>query len=215
MKCGIDEAGRGPVMGPMVVAGVLVNNEDELIDLKVKDSKMLSPDRRESLAKEIKQCSTYTIRVFTAEEMDEMRAEKSLNQIEAELFASIIDELCDNMTTAYLDAASTDEEKFERMVSDFLEDEFDIISRHAADESYPCVSAASIIAKTKRDQKMKDIEEKLDSEIGSGYPSDMRTKNFLNRWAEEKGELPPYTRKSWQTAKEVMNRVKTKSLDDF
>ncbi|MFW6040366.1 MAG: ribonuclease HII [Thermoplasmatota archaeon] len=215
MICGVDEAGRGPVIGPMVVAGVLVEKDDFLKKIDVRDSKMLSPGKRKTLSKKIKENTTYTIRVILAEEIDNLRDEMSLNEIEAGIFASIIDELCDEVTTVYVDAASTDEEDFARMINERLDKDLDIISRHAADESFPVVSAASILAKVKRDEEIERISEDLDQEIGSGYPSDIRTRDFLKRWVKEHGSLPPYTRRSWYTAKNVLEKSKTKRLDEF
>jgi len=215
MICGIDEAGRGPVIGPMVVAGIVVNEDTELIELDVKDSKRLSPDRRRELEGKIKRLGTYSLRILPAEEIDNLRGEMSLNDIEAGLFASIIEEICDETTTVYVDAASTDEERFADMIQSRLDEPMDIISRHGADDSYPVVSAASILAKVRRDDEVERIEGELDEEIGSGYPSDMRTREFLLKWIDEHGELPPHTRKSWETAKELLSRSKNRTLDDF
>lgn len=215
MICGIDEAGRGPVIGPMVVAGIVVKEDTDLIELDVKDSKRLSPKRRKSLETEIKKLGVHSLRILPAEEIDRLRDEMSLNEIEAGLFASIIEEICDETTTIYVDAASTDEEKFAGMIQENLEAPMDIISRHGADDSYPVVSAASILAKVKRDQEVELIEEELGEEIGSGYPSDMRTRDFLVKWIDGHGDLPPYTRRSWETAREILSRSKNSSLDDF
>ncbi|MFW6142121.1 MAG: ribonuclease HII [Candidatus Saliniplasma sp.] len=215
MICGIDEAGRGPVIGPMVVAGIVVKEDTDLIELDVKDSKRLSPKRRKSLETEIKKLGVHSLRILPAEEIDRLRDEMSLNEIEAGLFASIIEEICDETTTIYVDAASTDEEKFAGMIQENLEAPMDIISRHGADESYPVVSAASILAKVKRDQEVELIEEELGEEIGSGYPSDIRTRDFLKKWIDGHDDLPPYTRRSWETAREILSRSKNSSLDDF
>ena len=215
MKCGIDEAGRGPVIGPMVVAGVLVEDEDFLKKIHVKDSKRIAPKKRGELAKKIKENTTYSIRIISAEEIDNLREEMSLNQIEAGIFSSLIEELCDEITTVYVDAASTDEEEFEKMIQRKLDSNMDIISRHGADDSYPVVSAASILAKVRRDEEIEKIANELNIDFGSGYPSDVRTRDFLRDWVQEHGDLPPYTRRSWHTAKDVLERSRTKTLDQF
>ncbi len=67
----------------------------------------------------------------------------------------------------------------------------------------------------KRDEEVELIEKELGEEIGSGYPSDIRTRDFLMKWIDEHGDLPPYTRKSWETAREMLSRSKNSSLDDF
>ncbi len=215
MICGIDEAGRGPVIGPMVIAGIVVEEDTDLIELDVKDSKRLSPKRRRNLEGKIMELGIYSLRILPAEDIDSLREEMSLNEIEASLFASIIEEICDETTTVYVDAASTDEEQFADMIQSRLDEPMDIISRHGADDSYPVVSAASILAKVRRDEEMEQIERELNKEIGSGYPSDMRTREFLEKWIDEHGELPPHTRKSWQTAERMLSKSKNSTLDDF
>ncbi|MBS3781280.1 MAG: ribonuclease HII [Candidatus Thermoplasmatota archaeon] len=215
MICGIDEAGRGPVIGPMVVAGVKVNDDGKLMELGVKDSKRLCPSTREGLEEKIKDCSEFTLRVVSAEDIDSLRSSMTLNQLEADLFANVIDELCVESDTCYLDSASTDENKFAGMVKKRTSVQSNIISEHGADDEYPVVSAASILAKVERDRKVEEISEKLGEDVGSGYPSDAKTREFLRKWIPEKESLPPHTRKSWETCKELMNKFWNRSLDDF
>ncbi len=215
MISGIDEAGRGPVIGPMVVAGVKINDDGKLIELGVKDSKRLTPSTREELEGMIKDCSEFTIRVVSAEDIDSLRNSMSLNELEADLFAAIIDELCDDNDTCYLDSASTDEKKFAKMVKRKTNNQPGILSEHGADDEYPVVSAASILAKVERDRRIKEISEKFESDIGSGYPSDPKTREFLREWISEKQSLPPHTRTSWDTCRELMNKSLNRSIDDF
>ena len=66
-------------------------------------------------------------------------------------------------------------------------------------------SAASIIAKTTRDNEIEKIKEEIGVDFGSGYPSDVRTITFIEGWVKEKRGLPPYTRKSWKTVKRMRN----------
>ena len=178
MICGIDEAGRGPVIGPMVIAGVIVSDDVELMELGVKDSKRLSPNRRSELFEEITEISDYSIRVIPAEEIDSLRKSTSLNKIESNNFASIIQELCSEGDVAYVDSASTDEKSFGLEIKNKVDQNVDIISKHEADDTYPIVSAASIIAKVRRDEEVQKISEKIGEDIGSGYPSDMKTRDF-------------------------------------
>lgn len=215
MICGIDEAGRGPVIGPMVVAGVSVNDDGKLMELGVKDSKKLSPSTREELEGKIKECTEFTIRLVTAEDIDSLRDSMSLNELEADLFANVIEELCTERDTCYLDSASTDENKFADMVNRKTEVKPNIVSEHEADDEYPVVSAASILAKVERDRKAEEISEKLGKDVGSGYPSDSKTREFLREWICEEESLPPYTRESWDTCRELMNKFLNRSLDDF
>ncbi|MFW5953126.1 MAG: ribonuclease HII [Candidatus Natronoplasma sp.] len=215
MVCGIDEAGRGPVIGPMVVAGVKVNDDGILMELGVKDSKRLAPSTREELEEKIKDCSEFSIRVVSASDIDSLRNSMSLNELEADIFANVIDELCVDSDTCYLDSASTDEKKFADMVKRKTSVQPSIVSEHGADDEYPVVSAASILAKVERDRKIEEISEELGEDIGSGYPSDAKTREFLRKWISEKKSLPPHTRESWETCRELMNKFWNRSLDDF
>ncbi len=215
MICGIDEAGRGPVIGPMVVAGVKINDDGKLMELGVKDSKRLDPSTREMLEGKIKGCTEFTLRIVSAEEIDTSRTSMTLNELEADLFASIIDELCTGDEKCYVDTASTDEKKFANMLKRRSDSDVKIISEHGADDEYPAVSAASVLAKVERDRRVKEISEKLGKDIGSGYPSDTKTLEFLKNWIPEKGSLPPHTRRSWDTSRDLMNKFKNRSLDEF
>jgi len=210
---GVDEAGRGPVIGPLVVAGVAVESDVPLRHLNVRDSKKLSPERREALAPEIEKVSTYELVVIPAERIDVMRSEMSLNDFEAKLFAEVIDKL--RPETAYVDAADVDEIEFKRCVRKELAFDVEIVSQHNADELFPVVSAASILAKVCRDREMRTIEDEIGLHIGSGYASDADTIAFLETWIRTHGSLPPHTRASWDTARRLLAESRNHKLDDF
>jgi len=210
---GVDEAGRGPVIGPLVVAGVAVESDVELRHMNVRDSKKLSPERREALAPEIEKVSTYEVVVIPAERIDIMRSEMSLNDFEAKLFAEVIDKL--RPETAYVDAADVDEIEFKRCVRKELAFDVEIVSQHNADELFPVVSAASILAKVCRDREMRTIEDEIGLHIGSGYASDADTIAFLETWIRTHGSLPPHTRASWDTARRLLAESRNHKLDDF
>ncbi|TLZ99628.1 MAG: ribonuclease HII [Methanobacteriota archaeon] len=213
MIVGVDEAGRGPVIGPLVVAGVAVESDVELRHMNVRDSKKLSPERREALAPEIEKVSTYEVVVIPAERIDAMRSEMSLNDFEAKLFAEVIDKL--RPETAYVDAADVDEIEFKRCVRKELAFDVEIVSQHNADELFPVVSAASILAKVCRDREMRTIEDEVGMHIGSGYASDADTIAFLETWIRAHGSLPPHTRASWDTARRLLAESRNHKLDDF
>ena len=213
MIVGVDEAGRGPVIGPLVVAGVAVESDVPLRHLNVRDSKKLSPERREALAPEIEKVSTYELVVIPAERIDVMRSEMSLNDFEAKLFAEVIDKL--RPETAYVDAADVDEIEFKRCVRKELAFDVEIVSQHNADELFPVVSAASILAKVCRDREMRLIEDEIGLHIGSGYASDTDTIAFLERWIRQHGSLPPHTRASWDTARRLLAGSRNHKLDEF
>ena len=213
MIVGVDEAGRGPVIGPLVVAGVAVESDVALRHMNVRDSKKLSPERREALAPEIEKVSRYELVVIPAERIDVMRSEMSLNDFEARLFAEVIDKL--RPETAYVDACDVDEIEFKRCVRKELAFDVEIVSQHNADELFPVVSAASILAKVCRDREMRMIEEELGMHIGSGYASDTDTIAFLETWIRKHGSLPPHTRASWDTARRLLAESRNHKLDDF
>ncbi len=213
MICGIDEAGRGPVLGPLVVAGVMVENDEALKKLQVRDSKKLTPARREFLAKEIRKVAQIEIVSMPAEDIDELRKQFSLNVLEAKLFATLIERLHPNI--AYLDAADASEDNFARMVRNELKFKLDIVSKHGGDDLFPVVSAASIIAKTTRDKTVKDMAMELGCEIGSGYPSDPKTVEFIKGYIREHKRFPPHIRRSWKTCQRLWAEVANSTLDSF
>ncbi len=218
MICGIDEAGRGPVIGPLIIAGVTFEDDSKLIEYKVKDSKQLSPSRREELAKIIKKTAlNYQTIVIPAEDIDDMRKIMTLNEIELNAFIKIIKKLKPEI--CYVDSVDVNEIRFGRNLSKDIPFKTKIISKHKADELYPVVSAASIIAKSRREEEVKKIEsvleKKLSLPLGSGYPADPITQKFLKVWLDKFGELPPYTRHSWKTTQKILNEKNVRKLDDF
>jgi ribonuclease HII len=213
MICGVDEAGRGPVIGPMVVAGLMLESESQLNGLNVRDSKKCTPKRREKLAQELNKIARTEVIIVPASDIDTMRENLTMNQIETKLFASIIEKLSPKI--AYVDSADVDEDRFGKDIKNELSFEVKIISKHGADEIYPIVSAASIVAKTTRDAEIRKIAKEIGEDFGSGYPSDTTTIQFLGRWIEVYGEPPPHTRLSWKTTQRLLNRAKSKKIDDY
>jgi ribonuclease HII len=218
MICGADEAGRGPCFGPLVVAGILVENDAELVRIGVRDSKQLTPKKREQLASEIKQITTkYEIIVLPAADIDDLRKTMTLNALEVFMFSKIIEKLKPDV--CFVDAADVNEERFGTDIVSHLSYKPKIISKHKADELYPIVGAASILAKVTRDEHVRkiaqELEPKLNRPLGSGYPADPVTKQFLKTWVSQFGTLPPHVRESWETCQKLIKDYKTKRLDDF
>ncbi len=228
---GVDEAGRGPVLGPLAVAALAVpveGGEDRLRAMGVRDSKKLAPARRDRLFKELGGMFPHDVIEVPAEDIDALRASASLNVLEARLFGSVVLRLvgslgADARVAVYLDAVDTDERVFDRHFRAALGGDeaasrvVHVVARHEADERFPVVSAASIIAKGRREEAMARIREELGADIGSGYPGDKATIAFLEKWINEKGALPPHTRASWSTAQRLTGRKDpaSSSLDDF
>jgi len=214
----VDEAGRGPCFGPLVVAGILVENDAELIRIGVCDSKQLTPKKREQLAPQIKRLTTkFELINLPAADIDDLRKTMTLNELEVFMFSKIIEKLKPDI--CYIDAADVNEERFGRNIVSHLSYKPKMISKHKADENYPIVGAASILAKVTRDEHVrkiaKELEPKLNLPLGSGYPADPVTKKFLETWVSRFGSLPPHVRQSWETCQRLINNHKTKRLDNF
>lgn len=195
---GIDEAGRGSVLGPMVIAGVIVPEKMEKVleRMGVKDSKRLTPNRRTILSRKLKKMFDYEIVVITAREIDEMRAEGiNLNEIEKNAMESILLKM--NPEKAIVDAVDVKAERFQNNLCN--DTGVNVIAEHKADDKYIEVSAASIIAKAERDDQIAQINKDFikSGGIGSGYPSDPKTKEFLTHYTYE--EMPDFVRRSWAT----------------
>ncbi|MFQ5975951.1 MAG: ribonuclease HII [Candidatus Hydrothermarchaeales archaeon] len=204
MICGIDEAGRGPVIGPLVIAGVLASEEDieALLKMGVKDSKKLSKEKRSKLYEKIKEnYKCYSLKV-TPNELDSLRKSMSLNIIEAIKFGEIINVLKPKI--AFVDAADVVPSNFKKAIEKSLKHPTTLIVEHKADEKYPIVSAASIIAKVERDETIKKLSLKY-GDMGSGYPSDPLTQKFLKEWYQKNRSFPDFVRKSWKTVEALKN----------
>ena len=209
--CGVDEAGRGPAMGPLVVAAVAIPDDAPLREIGVKDSKKLTPTKRIELSIRIREMARVEVRVVQAEEID--ARENSLNELEAELFAELLDRIAP--TDAFLDACDTNEARFARTVGSKLRCHPRLVAKHKADDIYPVVSAASIIAKTVRDEEMERICSSLGIVGMSGYCGDKRTNDFVEGYLKEHGSLPPHTRRSWKNIRKLSSDSKVSKLTDW
>ena len=211
MICGVDEAGKGPVVGPMVVAAVAVKNAKDIQDLGVKDSKQLTPSKRKELANIIKEKFTFAVEIIEAEKVDEYRRQNKLNDLNREAFEKLISKL--NPNVAYVDAADVNEHRFGKRIKEKLtnEKDTDVISMHKADTKIDVVAAASIIAKETREDEIRKLKNEIGN-FGSGYPSDERTIKFLKSFYADNGKWPTGTRKSWKTLERIRP---VKTLDDF
>ena len=200
---GVDEAGRGCLLGPLVVAGVSASRQGvaKLKELGVRDSKKLSPKRREELFPEIIRAAkkVYWASVAPAE-IDEVvthgRRLRKLNYLEAVYFARVIDKLGAQKVT--VDASDVIPDRFGRDVSSNLAARCKVVALHKADRDFPVVSAASIVAKVERDRQV-ELLRQAHGDFGSGYPSDPVTRSFFSSWMKRGRPLPPYVRKSWKT----------------
>jgi ribonuclease HII len=204
---GTDDAGRGPIIGPLCIGGVSApaSMESKLVAMGVKDSKLLSPQARERLYGEIKELVTASIVLkIPPREVDEyVRRRKKhtkLNYLEAIYMARVINELPGEI--AYVDASDTNVDRYASQIEEHLTRKVKIVSTHFADRLFPVVSAASILAKVERDREIEVLKAKH-GDFGSGYPSDPRTISFLEDWMKTHEEVPPFARQTWKTWKRI------------
>ena len=214
--CGVDDAGRGPVIGPLVIAGITIDQSKiaELKSLGVKDSKMLLPTTRTRLSREIPAIiDDYQVVELAAKELDAIvnRAPKfqRLNLLEAKTMGRVIEKLKPDLV--YVDSSDTRTERFKNNILDCLTYRPRIISEHKADRTYPVVSAASILAKVHRDAKIEEIKHEY-GEIGSGYAHDPITLGFLQTYYKQHGDFPPIVRRSWKTLQNIVAGLAQTSL---
>jgi ribonuclease HII len=192
---GIDEAGRGPVLGPMVVGCVvLTSRTDKLFkDSGIKDSKQLSPQKREAFWSFIEdEAVWYKIAVIWPDMIDKFVALNGLNHLECDVMAELINSFGEK-ATVYVDSPLKPE-LFKEMLDTRVHVKSDINCSFKADTIYPVVSAASILAKVMRDRIIEELKVEY-GDFGSGYPADEKTQKFLSGL----NEMPYFVRKSWKT----------------
>ncbi len=211
MICGVDEAGKGPVIGPLVVAAVSIENAKDIENLGIKDSKQLSPEKRKELANLIKDRFSFEVEIIEAEKVDKYRRQNKLNVLNREAFERLISKL--NPNVAYVDAADVNEYRFGNQIKEKLtnKNDTDVISMHKADSKIEVVAAASIIAKETRENEIRKLKKEI-GDFGSGYPSDERTIKFLKSFYAVNGKWPTGTRESWKTVERIRP---VKTLNDF
>ncbi|MGA1872932.1 MAG: ribonuclease HII [Thermoplasmatota archaeon] len=242
MFLGVDEAGRGPVLGPLVVGGLVSGDQEGLRKIGVRDSKELSSDRRGALHQHLVLTHYHCVLILPAPTIDRMRRRMTLNEIEVVCFSSVILSLLLNREFIHpsiegdvdislggerieirrilMDAADVDESRFGESILEEVARFSDIggigiLSKHKADRDHPVVGAASILAKVTRDRRIREISNEAGVDIGSGYPSDPITREFLMGYLRRKGSLPPFARSSWETCRKMVAEASQKTLLDF
>ena len=216
IKIGLDEAGRGCVLGPLYVgAAVFWSEEDEdyFRKIGVKDSKQLTAEKRDSLFLEIKKHCYSTYETISVEEIDN----GNLNDLEFNVMVSLAKKVMCQCTAAYfiereftlyIDCPDQDTESHAKRIKNALPHScsVDVISEHKADDKFVVVGASSIVAKVLRDREIDRIKNLYLSEygdFGSGYPSDVRTRNFLEKYYEINKKFPIETRMKWGTIEKI------------
>ena len=199
------------------MCGLLIKEEDEkeLVRLKVKDSKLLTKNKREFLFDKIKNASKkHKIIVISPQEIDRAvhyHYGLNLNKLEARKSAEILNEL--NPNKAIIDAPSNNIKSYKQYLLNLIENtRIELILEHKADVNYPVVSAASILAKVTRDNEIEKIKKKIKIDFGSGYMSDPKTVDFLEKNYEK---FPDLLRKSWFPYQDILNKKFQSKLEDF
>jgi len=211
MHVGVDEAGKGPVIGSMFAAAVLADPAE--LPEGIKDSKQLSQDRREELAQAIREAAVaVAVTEIPVERIDDQ--EENMNELTVSAQAEALSQIISEGDTGYLDAGDTNAVRFEKRVEAAVSADVDLRAEHKADETYPIVGAASIIAKVAREAHVNALAAQY-GEIGSGYPSDESTRQFLREYVDQHGTLPPCARRSWQTSKDILAAQDQLSLTEF
>ncbi|HYA54686.1 MAG TPA: ribonuclease HII [Thermoplasmata archaeon] len=212
---GIDEAGRGSLVGPLVVGGFCLDSDrlEELVALGAKDSKALTPAGRERVFRELPQLGRGATVSLPPRTIDRAVRQGGLNGLEAEAFARLVRRMSPDV--AYVDACDPNEQRFGRLVARLAGGNVRVVARHHADRDLPVVGAASIVAKVHRDRALARLRRSLGEELGSGYPSDPRTIRFVREWLAAKAQLPPWVRGSWATMERIKPRRLARTLDSF
>ncbi|WP_435196414.1 ribonuclease HII [Natronomonas sp. EA1] len=206
---GVDEAGKGPVLGSMFAA--CVKGEEPALPEGVVDSKRLSPSRREELDSAIRDRFAVSVAEVPVARID---GEEDMNTLTVAAQAEALAEVAREGDEGIVDAGDVDAARFGRRVADAVEVPVTITAEHGADDRYPIVAAASIVAKVARDAHVAELEATY-GEVGSGYPSDPTTREFLRAYVGEHGELPACARASWATSRDVLAAAEQQSLDSF
>ena len=207
---GVDDAGRGPIIGPLVIAGVLIpeDQQQRLRDFGVRDSKLLTPESRTKLDLFVRDAALKVSLVEAQpKEIDEFVLHggrlRKLNFLEAQMMAKVISDLAPAM--AYVDASDVNEGRYGETIREFLPEHLkgiQIRSEHHADRTFPVVSAASIIAKVRRDGLVESLRKEF-GDFGSGYMTDPKTMDFLRAWRRTHTSYPPIVRMSWKTISQL------------
>lgn len=216
MIAGIDEAGRGCVIGPLVIAGFAIDQkyERKLIRIGVRDSKDLTPKKREALAKKLEKIGNLVVLKVGPCKIDNYKKEGiNLNQLEAMKISEIINML--DPEKVYIDCPTKNLKKFESFLKKMVKNQAELVVENFADKKYPVVSAASIMAKVIRDKEIEELRKEHGFE-GSGYPSDEKTIEWMKNWLKDHKDFPEgLVRKSWITTEFLFGEKKQSKISGF
>jgi ribonuclease HII len=212
---GVDEAGRGSFVGPLVVGAFAVDDSaiDAVRACGARDSKQLSPSARDEVYAALGRLGTRASITLLPRVVDRAVCDGGLNELEADAFGDVIRKL--GAEEARVDACDTNEARFGRRVARRAGPGVRVVARHHADRDDPVVGAASIVAKVRRDRAIATLRRTLGDTLGSGYPSDAQTITFVRQHLEQGGPAPIWLRASWSTMTRVKRTPPTVTLDRF
>jgi ribonuclease HII len=215
VRLGVDEAGKGPVLGPMVAAAVRA--PADALPRDVDDSKRLSPERRRSMAAALREhpATTVGLAVVGVDRIDAPGTD--MNGLTVAAHAEALAAAATGGDVVVADAADVDADRFARRVREALSAagvDATVRAEHGADASVAHVGAASVVAKAERDARVEALRDRY-GEVGSGYPSDPTTREFLREWVREHGSLPGCARASWRTSADVLAAAEQSALSEF
>lgn len=211
MEFGVDEAGKGPVLGSMFVAAVRA--DPALLPDDVGDSKGIESQRRRELETAVRDAAAAVEVVeIPVERIDD--PDTDMNGLTVAGHSEALASVVEDGASGYADAGDTNAVRFERRVNSNVDCQIDLRAEHGADETYAIVGAASILAKVARERHVEALAAEFGA-VGSGYPSDPNTREFLESFVREYEELPACARESWQTSHDVLGALDQSSLSDF
>ncbi|PSQ41232.1 ribonuclease HII [Halobacteriales archaeon SW_5_68_122] len=210
MEFGVDEAGKGPVLGSMFVAAVRAPRA--AVPDGIDDSKRLADERRERLADELRADDRVEVAVA---EVPPVRIDAgNMNDLAAAAHAEALSAVARDGDDGLCDAGDVDADRFAARVADRLETDATVRARHGADADNPLVAAASVLAKSAREAHVEALADRHGA-VGSGYPSDPTTRRFLREHVESTGGLPDCARASWSTCEDLLAAHEQSALEEF
>ena len=209
-RFGVDEAGKGPVLGSMFAAAVA--GDPDALPEGVADSKRLAPARRETLDSAIRESMQVGVAEIPVRRIDD--PETDMNELGVAAQADALSQVASDGLAGYVDAADVDETRFGERVAAGVDADVDVTAEHGADDEYDLVAAASVVAKVARDAHVDALADEY-GEVGSGYPSDPTTRDFLEEYVSEHGDLPDCARASWQTSRDALAAAEQSGLGEF
>lgn len=214
-RIGVDEAGKGPVLGPMVAAAVRA--PPGALPDDVDDSKRLPPDRREELAARLRGTEVVGVGVAAVGVARIDDPGTDMNGLTVAAQAAAVSAVAHPGDRVVADAGDVDAERFGRRVADTVDAPIDVVAEHGADAERAPVAAASVVAKVERDRRMAGIADEYGGygDVGSGYPGDPATRAFLREYVRDRGTLPDCARATWSTCEDLLAAAEQSALSEF